>query len=195
MMVKGSVGAVPNFIPMMQNGMCQFRAPIVPAGPPPSSLNVTNIPHPGLQAAAQAAMEKRFRNMKVNGPPVSQQQMTQPPPVSIPSNSRQASVPSQQSPLAAPIQTTSAESRPDSVASSLTSTIPPTPTNLLSPNPGIPMQPMPFNQINAATVPMPVVQNPQAMYPYMAPFPGFAPIQPVPESSADAMKNVLCKQM
>lgn len=203
MMAKGSVAGVPSYIPIMSNGICQFRAPIVSAGPPPSNLNITNVPHPALQAAAQNALEKRFRNVKVNGPQVSQQQMTQPPPVSIQSNNRSVqqqpvSSQSQQSPLATTVQTSNSESRPDSVASSLTqSTIPPTPTNLLSPNPGVPLSQMPFNQIAQATVPgpMPVVQNPQSMYPFMTPFPGFAPIQPAPELPADVMKDALCKQM
>lgn len=172
---------IPNYMVPMPNGM--FRAPVVvPTVPPPSGLNVTNMPHPGVQAAAAAAqaatMEKRFRGMNMNSPP----QMNQPPPPVIPNRSNAS-----QQPAAAPL-TSQSDSRPDSVASSLTSTIPPTPTNLLSPNPGIPMAP--FNQ---AARPMPVVPNPQAMYPLMAaPFPGMlAPMQPVvPE-----IKNVLCKQM
>lgn len=172
----------------------QFRAPVVPTGPPPATLNIKNMPHPGLQAT----MEKRFRNMKVNGPPIAQQQMNQPPPVSIQNNNRpQQPVPSQsqQSPLGAQGHASNTE-RSDSVASSLTSTIPPTPTNLLSPNPGgIQMQPMPFNpMVGGVPGPMPMVQNPQTMYPFMAPFPGFA-MPTMPEIPADSIKDALCKQI
>lgn len=194
MTAKGTVPGMQNYMSFMPNGMCQFQAPIIPTAPPPSNLNVTNIPHPGLQVAAQAAMEKRFRNVKTNGP--SQQQMTQPPlPVSTQNNSRPAQqVPvSSQSPLGNQAQTTNTE-RPDSVASSLTSTIPPTPTNLLSPNLNIPMQPLPFNPMNATTVPgpMPIIQN---AYPFMAtPFSGFVPPS-MPEIPADSIKDALCKQM
>jgi hypothetical protein len=200
MYMKGAIpGPVtaPNYMHMVPN-MNQFRAPIVPTVPPPSTVNISNIPHSNLQAAAQAAMEKRFRNVKLNGPQIPSQQMAQPSPVSIQNSSRPTQQPvssqSQQSPQ---IQTTNAESRPDSVASSLTSTIPPTPTNLLSPNPNIPpMQPMPFNPLTAPIPgPMPVVQNPQMMYPFMTPFSSYVPMQQVAEVPADVMKDALCKQM
>lgn len=194
MYMKGGVPGpitAPNYMQMMPN-MNQFRSPIVSSVPPPSTINVSSIPHSNLHAAAQAAMEKRFRNVKLNGPQIPQQQMNQPPPVSM-QNSRAAQPVSSQSQQSPQIQTTNVESRPDSVASSLTSTIPPTPTNLMSPNPNIPpMQQMPFNPLAA---PIPVVQNPQMIYPFMPPFSGYVPMQQVPEVPADVMKDALCKQM
>lgn len=144
------------FIP--PNGAQFFRAPVVAAGPPPQALNATTMPHPGLQAAAQAAIDKRVKSV----------------------------VPPQKGQPAATQATTSSDSRPESVASSINSTIPPTPTALLSPNG---MVPPPINFRPPA-----IMQPP--LQPFFAPFNGVTrPISLVPEFRSEDIKSVLCKQM
>uniref|UniRef100_A0A1I7SQ28 HTH La-type RNA-binding domain-containing protein n=1 Tax=Bursaphelenchus xylophilus TaxID=6326 RepID=A0A1I7SQ28_BURXY len=141
---------MPYMVPFVpQNGGQLFRAPVVTAGPPPQALNATTMSHPGLQAAAQAALDKRIK--------------------------AQASKPQ---------ATTSTDSRPESVASSVTSTVPPTPNALLSPN-GVPVPPV----IRPPLVPPPMLQ------PFFPSFPGVAPVPLLTEFRNEDIKAVLCKQI
>ncbi|CAD5216739.1 unnamed protein product [Bursaphelenchus okinawaensis] len=135
---------MPYMVPFVPQNGALFRAPVVNAGPPPQALNATTMPHPGLQAAAQAALDKR---LKAHGKPQA---------------------------------TTSTDSRPESAASSITSTVP-TPNALLSPN-GVPP-----------------VARPPGVPPMLQPFyPAFSGVAPVPlltEFRNEDIKAVLCKQI
>ncbi|KAI6217804.1 La-related protein 1 [Aphelenchoides besseyi] len=221
--MKGAAaGAIPGYmVPIMTNSQWTFRAPVI------VPQQAGGMPMPAMQTVAAmpqtSNMDKRYKgpqpmNSAQQSPPSSQPQAspsaaTSKSPQQSPSSSAQQQSAAQSHSSVQSPQSTSqsqpnsmantnqqagtSDSRPESVASSLTSTIPPTPTNLMSPNGPVPMQPAVFSTVAAGVRSAQVIPNTPTLYPFIAPFPAvFAPIPPpLPEIRSDEMKEILCKQI